>query len=226
MASARKERKKHVVNILSLRLFPLAILGVLMGSLALPSLQTSAHIDFEGHTRYYSYTNSSCNNAIDPVSVVFYYAATIQNVDTHARHHGGWTTTGGGTQYFYDHFCGAMDHDNASGCGQCNRHHMREWWNYDSPPPGLSYYTLATPHKEDFVWTCFPPSHAVESSGAGGFVAAKWDIAANWHNWNNGGGTHWFGGTSYYAGNTWMFWQCDGEWAGNDGWIDFVEILW
>jgi hypothetical protein len=189
------------------------------------STQTSAHLTFEEHTTYYSHSDSNCWNFVDPVSVVFHNDATEAQVDTHARHHGDWGVTGGTVQWFYDHSCGQMDNDHASGQPYQGRFHMREWWNYDSGWP--QYYTLATPHHEDIDWCGDGWKHAVDGNDnepPGGFVAAKWDIGYNWHNWNNGGGDHWFSGNTYYGGNTIPFEQCNGDWAWNDGWIDFVEI--
>jgi hypothetical protein len=177
------------------------------------------HLSFARHTRFYSYTDSSCTNAVDPISVVFYGQATLGNVDTHASHHGGWSNHGGGTQYFYDHYCGPMDGQNASGAIWQSRYHMREWSNWDAT---YRDYALATPHHEDMTWC----GHAVDGDDnepPGGFVLGKWDIGYNWHNWNNGGATHRFGGSQYW-GNTQEFRQCDGDWASNDGWIDFVEV--
>jgi hypothetical protein len=192
---------------------------VALGSEVSSSKPASAHLDFRRHTSFYSYTDSACKHAVDPISIVFYRNATLSNVDQHASHHNSWTYHSGSTQYFYDHYCGAMDNQNASGDFWQSRYHMREWWNWDAKS---GYYTLATPHHEDMTWC----GHAVDGSGnepPGGFVRAKWEIGYLWHNWNNGGGTHYFGGSQYW-GNTQEFQQCDGDWASNDGWIDFVEI--
>jgi hypothetical protein len=176
-----------------------------------------------GHTSLYNYTNSTCGNAVDPISVFFYGAADTNNMHTHAHHHGGWTDHSGTGQYFFEHFCGTMNGQDASAVG--TRYHMRYFWNYD---PGIwQYYSVATPHHEDLLFQSPGCGHAVDSNNnepPGGFVMGKWDIGFNWHNWNNGGGQHWFGG-SWWGGNTGGFVQCDGEWAWNDGYIDFVQIV-
>jgi len=111
--------------------------------------RASAHLDFRRHTSFYSYTDSACKFAVDPVSVVFYRNATLANVDQHASHHNGWTYHSESTQYFYDHHCSPMDNQNASGDFWQTRYHMREWWNWDSKN---GYYTLATPHHEEMTW--------------------------------------------------------------------------
>jgi hypothetical protein len=140
----------------------------------------------------------------------------------HAGQHGGWAYQPPTPQYFFEHFCGVMDGSDASNgdIPPQPRFHMRYFWNYDS---GIwQYYSVSTPHHEDLLYC----GHAVDSNNnepPGGFVMGKWDIGFNWHNWNGGGGLHYFGG-SWWWGNTQMFLQCDGEWAWNDGWLDFVEI--
>lgn len=119
-----------------------------------------------------------------------------------------------------------MDGDDASNGNFQPRYHMRYYWNID---PTWGIYTLATPHHEDYLPDPIGhPScgHAVDSNNnepPGGFVMAKWDIGYNWHDWNGGGGTHLFGGSQFW-GNTQQMLQCDGEYAWNDGYVDFVQI--
>jgi hypothetical protein len=177
----------------------------------------------------YSYVDSGCSDPVDPISVIFYENATINNVRGHAMNHGNWWNGDGNTQWFYDHFCGPMDGQASSNeeWDLGGRFHMRLWWNWDS---AWHTYTLSTPHHEDVIvpapWDtghgCWPANHAVDSNwdeSPGGFVRAKWDIGANWgpsghHNW-------W--GYWYWDNMDWQ-WQCDGQPAWNDGYVDFFPI--
>jgi hypothetical protein len=206
-----------------------ALLALAVGALAgdvfvllvnrLP-LPAEAHLDPWGDTLPYSYRDPNCTIPADPITVVFYYNATIPNMHTHAHHHGGWSYHDGDTQYFFDHYCGLHDGQDASNPGwdPLGRYHMRYWWWTD---PYWGTYTLATPHHEDLVWC----GHAVDSNWdewPGGFVRARQDIAKNWHRYNNGG-SHYFAGSQYW-GNTAAMWQCDGQPAWSDGNVDFVRV--
>ena len=178
-----------------------------------------AHLNPLGHTASYAFTNSGCTNKVDPISVVFYWDASISAMHQHAHQHGGWVYHDGTFQYFFDHSCFGQDAQDASNPSWSARYHMRYLWNGD---PTWGTYTLATPHHEDLL-TC---GHAVDANSnepPGGFVMAKWDIGWNWHNWNNGGGSHYFQG-SHWWGNNISFTQCDNEQASNDGWVDYVEV--
>jgi|FaiFalFF_MnMetaG_3_1042247.scaffolds.fasta_scaffold00564_4 hypothetical protein len=86
-----------------------ALLALAVGALAgdvfvllvnrLP-LPAEAHLDPWGDTLPYSYRDPNCTIPADPITVVFYYNATIPNMHTHAHHHGGWSYHDGDTQYF------------------------------------------------------------------------------------------------------------------------------
>lgn len=201
----------------------LALLFTRVVGAVLPFGTAEAHLDPFGHTSAYNYTDSQCIYQVDPISVVLYDNATLSNAHTHAHHHGGWDSHDGVTdQYFYDHWCGPMDGADASNpwWDINGRYHMRYWYYNDGT---WGFYTLTTPHHEDVACGT---NHAVDSNQnepPGGYVMAKWDIGSNWHDWNGGGGSHYFGGSQFW-GNQTSFWQCDGEPAWNDGYVDFVRI--
>lgn len=191
--------------------------------------------DHPSHTHDLTYSTSTCTagTTVDPFSVIFYQHAWTSNVSSHAGHHGGWNATDGSQQYFYNHGCTAKDGQRASqsSTSGITRYHMR--YDYGSDP-SLGDYSLATPHREtlDFCGGSIV-SHRVLASSAGGgssggFVLGKWDIGYNWHNWNGsyGGspGAHNYLG-SFWWGNVNPMQQCDGSYAWNDGYVDYVEIL-
>ena len=188
--------------------------------------QATAHVaNQKGHVGPYSYTDSRCRNAVDPISVIFTTRATTAAVNEHAGHHSNWTYTGPSSgQYFYDHGCKRPTGDIASGgLFEPMRFHMRHVSGFDAT---RGTYSLATLHHEDLVNCGGVLKHAVDSNwdeDPGGFVRAKWQIADTWHFWNEAPATHYWQGSEYWN-NTAAMWQCDGQPAWNDGWVDFVEI--
>ncbi|MBI2765795.1 MAG: hypothetical protein HYX53_07775 [Chloroflexi bacterium] len=209
--------------------------GMVAGTLTSLALPVSANLTFGSHVELYTYdgiSGSSCTGGrVDPISVLFYSNASTSNVNTHAGHHGGWTWSDGSNQYFYDHLCAPLDSQRASNYSflGTSRYHMRYHWNVDNPNFGT--YSIATPHYETIKLCGGIPKHAVSPTGGGdpgGFVKGKWDIGYNWHNWNGayGGspGPHRFDQSAVWS-NTQAMQQCDGTYAWNDGWVDYVEII-
>jgi len=187
----------------------------------------AAHLDYtSSHIRGYSYNDSLCRKAVDPISVVFYRNASASNVNTHANHHNGWGSSGlSSAQYFYDHGCKRPTGDIASaGPFDPWRYHMRHFQSRDA---ARGTYSLATPHRETLVrCTDGSTKHAVDpttDTDPGGFVRAKWYIADTWHYWNDAPAPHFWQGSEYW-GNTAALWQCNGQAVWNDGWVDFIEI--
>lgn len=194
--------------------------------------RATAHVaNQSGHIGAYSYGDSRCRNPVDPISVIFVGRATTSNVNAHAAHHSGWNYSGPSSgQYFYNHGCKRPTGDIASaGLFAPERYHLRHVSGVDATQ---GTYSLSTPHHEDLVNCGGTLKHAVDSNwdeDPGGFVAAKWRIADTWHYWNSppspapSPSPHlWV--RSEYWNNTAGLWQCDGQPAWNDGWVDFVEI--
>src|SRR5688500_14282048 len=86
-----------------------------IGALEQPERAAAHVVNRKGHIGPYSYGDSRCRNAVDPVSVIFVGAATTSNVNLHAGHHSGWTYSGPSSgQYLYDHACRRPTGDIAS----------------------------------------------------------------------------------------------------------------
>lgn len=188
----------------------LAALGVLaFGASAL------AHFDSSGR-----YTHRSCPASpatrTDPVNVVFTGWGTWGRVESQVEAHAGWDTISGSSQSFVDHgACYPMHTQRASGLG--SRHHVRARGQH--PDSALGWTSSASVHHEDLVLVPVPCGHAVDSNGPGGsgfdqgrdevqrlFLAAGHRTSRVW--W----------------GNTQSFRQCDGDYAGSDGWTLLVEL--
>jgi len=193
-----------------------------------------AHLDGLVHVKPYSFGTSSClaNDYRDPITVVFKPLGSNQNVQYHGQDHN-WSVGSGSpfigsqAQYFYQHGCLNYQGQFASGFAWQNRYHLRLVVHNDPSEPSMGWYSISTPHYE--IVTCGGSSHAVSipsewSFAPSGFVAARWEIGYQWHNWNNGGRHHTYLGAQYWGNNTQMQ-QCNGQWHGSDGWVDFVEVL-
>jgi hypothetical protein len=209
------------------------VLGVFAGGLTgwRGPERAGAHIANQaGHIGPYSYGDSRCRNPVDPITVIFVGNATTANVNTHSAHHGGWSYSGPSSgQYFYQHGCRRPAGDIASGnLLSLQRYHMRHVSGVDATQ---GTYSLGTPHREDLVFCGVLPNHAVDSNWneePGGYVRGKWQIADTWHFWTRPAPDapvqdHYFVDSQYWN-NTAAMWQCDGEPAWNDGWVDFVSI--
>ena len=172
------------------------------------------------HFQTYPYTLSSCPAAyeaqVDPINFVFWESGSSPSALSNIAAHAGWTNTSGSTQYFSDHgTCRSMDGQRASACGTCTRFHVRVEAVADADPTwGVT--SRGDAHHEDFVWYC---GHAVDSNGASGsgFDQGRRELRqrleAGGHGWQ-----------SRYWGNTRNFRQCDGDYAGSDGYTVFARI--
>ncbi len=165
------------------------------------------------------YTHSSCAGAwwsrVDPVNVVFWDVGTWDRAANHIVAHAGWTNQEGSGQYFFDHGnCHYMTTQRAS--GRFTRSHIRLHPIHHDWEHGWT--TVGDAHHEDFVWYC---GHAVDAKGPGG---SGFDQGRNELVWRLSAGGHAY----YYAwwGNTQNFRQCDGDYAGSDGWSASIHIGW
>lgn len=213
---------------------------------------------FPTHTGKYAVKEDSCINNesawINPINVVFYgydSGADYTRVKEHAAHHGGWTYSHGGTQWFLDHgYC--LDQDDQSNSNppfqpfpyRPPQYHMRYHTGRESPggpydyDATWGYFTVATPHHEEAVVPaeeCGSSGHAVndnELEPPGGFNRGRNDIKKNWID----SGAHPSGGAEYWD-NRHRFRQSEGSWvdeggqlefrcweAWSDGWVLFVHI--
>ena len=90
------------------------------------------------HFQTYPYTLTACpasyEHQVDPVTDVFYGAATGARVLNHIRFHTGWTDAGGSTQYFSSEgVCGATYWGNTREFKQCDGDYAGsngyvDWW--------------------------------------------------------------------------------------------------
>jgi hypothetical protein len=174
-----------------------------------------AHFDSgERHTQRECPPSGSTR--VDPVNVVFYGWGTWGRAVSQIEAHAGWTATSGSTQFFVDHGgCRAPHAQRASGTG--SRFHVRIRGQH--PDPELGWTATGDAHHEDLVLLPLPCGHAVDSNGPGGsgFDQGRDELrdrfAAAGHPWHE-----------VWWGNTQSFKQCDGDYAGSDGWTLFVEL--
>ena len=186
-------------------------------SAALLVVATPARAHFDAASTYtYRTCPAESGTRVDPINVVFHgwgtWGRTVSQIEAHA----GWTATSGTTQFFMDHeTCRPMHAQRASGSG--SRFHVRVRGQH--PDDDLGWTTTGSVHHEDLVLFPFPCGHAVDSNGSRGSgfdqgrdeLRDRFDAAAH---------------SSYrvWWGNTHSFKQCDGDYAGSDGWTLFVEL--
>jgi hypothetical protein len=174
-------------------------------------------------TSHYTYNDSTCHKRSDPVNLILSGPnATAGYVGDRVYLVTGWNSHSGSTQRFLTGGkCSKMDGQLAS--GTFGRYHVR--WNRLAGrnrrgQPGVS----ADPHHED--WACaLPPFHAVDK---GSVDPAHYDPTDQGSGFDQGRREliEQFGGKAGWAnwGNTKAFKQCDGDWAGSDGWTAFVQM--
>jgi hypothetical protein len=172
------------------------------------------------HLQTYPYTLSTCpaayDSQVDPINTVFWDSGSSSWALANIAAHAGWANTSGSTQYFSDHgTCRIMDGQRASACGLCDRFHVRVEAIADSDE-SWGVTSRGDAHHEDLVWYC---GHAVDANGpsGSGFDQGRRELRqlleAGGHGWQ-----------SRYWGNTRNFRQCDGDYAGSDGYTVFVRI--
>ena len=170
----------------------------------------------------FSYSSSDCRKekASDPVGVVFYGTAAYEwYMVGHIRWHTGWRGSHGARQWIRDeHQCDPTDFGASS--GKFSRFHIRIWQKA-SRYKGV-YTTVGTPHHEDFTYC----GHAVDkgtkenpTSNGSGFDWGRRELVAKFR---TRGARHRV--TDHYWGNTRSFKQCDGDWAGSNGNVAWIQV--
>jgi hypothetical protein len=167
-----------------------------------------------------AYTHKACPatvaNRVDPINVIFTGWGTWGRAVSQIESHLGWTATSGSTQSFADHgSCYAMHAQRASGQG--SRFHVRVRGQHKDTE--LGWTATGDAHHEDFVTFPIPCGHSVDSNGPGGsgFDQGRDELERSF-----AGAAH---ATSWlWRGNTQSFKQCDGDYAGSDGWAVLVEL--
>jgi len=178
---------------------------------------SSAGAHFDASSKY---THSGCpatpENRVDPINVVFTVWGTWGRAVSQIESHAGWTDTSGSGQTFVDHgACSPMHAQRASGVG--SRFHVR--FRGQHPDATLGWTATGDAHHEDFVTFPVPCGHAVDSNGAegSGFDQARDELERLFADAGHATRRVWWG-------NTLSFKQCDGDYAGSDGWTAFVEL--
>jgi hypothetical protein len=190
------------------------VLGLIVVSASALALirDASAHFD----TGHYTHEDCPASNydRVDPINFVFWDWGTIGRAENAVVAHTGWTNTSGSAQTFVDHgACYPMGGQRASGGAASSRYHVR--LHPIHADGALGWTTVGAVHHEDFVWSC---GHAVDSNGPGGsgFDQGRKQLRILLEN----GGHSWY---STWWGNTQNFKQCDGDYAGSDGYTVFVK---
>lgn len=191
--------------------FVLAVTSVL----ALAGTPALAHFDAAD-----PYSHASCPasaaNRVDPINVVFTtwgtWGRAVSQIETHA----GWTQTTGSAQAFVDHgSCAPMHAQRANGHG--SRFHVRLRGQHADAALGWS--AAASAHHEDLVLFPVACGHAVDANGlsGSGFDQGRDELVRRF-------ATAGHPSTRVWWGNTQSFKQCEGDYAGSDGWTAFVEL--
>jgi hypothetical protein len=179
----------------------------------------------DAHFQTYEYTSKGCPlsdySDVDPVNMVFWNKADNGTTQGNIEYHTGWGNHSGGTQYFSSHdVCGAMYAQIANGGVSESRFHIRIKKTYHGDDT-LGTTSRGDAHHEDFV-LCndLKPGHAVDSNGdqGSGFDQGRKRIRAYF---DGDPGHPWY---SKYWGNTRNFKQCDGDYAGSDGYTVFIKL--
>jgi hypothetical protein len=181
------------------------------------SLAGPADAHFDASSRF---THDDCpgttGNRVDPVNVVFTVWGTWGRAVSQGESHAGWENTSGTSQSFLDHgSCYTMHAQRASGSG--TRFHIRVRGQH--PDAALGWTATGDAHHEDLVAFPIPCGHAVDSNGPGGsgFDQGRDELEARFAAAGHSTSRAWWG-------NTQSFKQCDGDYAGSDGWVVFIEL--
>lgn len=203
--------------------------GICSVALLLLALPTAAGAQWApGH---YSHRDSNClsvSNRVDPVTLVWYFDATIGRVASHVQSHMGWTNRDGSGQWFkvtdnpaYCVYTGGngTNYQRASAGGSSTRSHVRYADDAFDNSAQWGYTVFGTPHYETYNYgpSCWGGQHAVSSPN--GFITAR---NAIYNAFKNAG--HTVAGYKDW-GNTQQMKQCDGEYASNsDGRAYFIRV--
>jgi len=154
---------------------------------------------------------------VDPVNFGFYGPrAGWGNAASQTQYHAGWSDTSGGPQAAYSHgTCYSMGAQRASAGSSSDRFHIRLFWAGSDP------YTVGDAHHEDYV--IWDPNcrgqHAVDSNGptGSGFDWGRRELMRKFRDAGHYTTYNWWGNTDNFP-------QCDGDWAGSDGYRRWVWI--
>lgn len=216
----KSQGKESKVNNVT-RIISLTVLSAILGVFA------SANAFAAQPSNDYSFSNESCSsNLVDPVGVVFAGTnASAENAGNAMAYHANWYYGGAAGQSLNvfrqtsSRICKpSNDGRNSVGLGPqgTSRFHARYWLSREI---GGYPKTVATPHYERV--TC-GTNHAVIGNGNGpggrsGFTYAKHELKQLFE----------LGGhatSSVYWGNTRSFQQCNGNWAGGDGYLAVIYL--
>lgn len=167
------------------------------------------------------------------MNVIFFHKAHWWEVDSAIRARAGWEYGGlrhstPRDQDFYTHGCQQLDTHKADGSAVESRFHIRLKENYDEYPDastvGPDYATGGDAHHEDIIFRGFAefPCHAVDKGTAreptpngSGFDQGRRELENSFTGHYN---------YAVYVGNTREFLQCDGDFAGSDGYIRYIQL--
>jgi hypothetical protein len=198
--------------------------------------EDSAYTPFESSNiiSAYGYSLSSCPAAydkeIDPVGIVFYGSATGARTMNHIRYHTGWPIKPTLHQNFSSWgVCGKTYDEAASGRWYHSRYHVRVRKTARRTSL-VGTTTLSTPHHEDYLkGRSIHPfcTHPVDKGGVGpnggglmsGFTQGRDELFSRMVSSSHHNNTAWV-----QWGNTREFRQCDGDYAGGDGWVVYVLV--
>ena len=164
----------------------------------------------------YSYGNSTCTDRKDPVTVFFVKHGFTSYTNDNIKHHTSLDagSSPGAQKFWRSGQCLSQTIDR-SNCViiVCNRKHIRGRLSaFSTSVHGWQHGT--TPHVEQ--WKPLPPcwgNHAVNGNGpnGSGFDQGREYFRARFNP------SH--GVSFYYWGNTQSMQQCNGNWAGSNGWV-------
>jgi hypothetical protein len=180
----------------------------------------------DAHFQTYEYTLSGCpadySRQVDPINIVFWNKADGGTTKSNVQFHPLWYVGGGSTQYFSSHsVCGVMYSQDASNCAICTRYHIRYRKTYHSDDV-LGTTSRGDAHHEDWVTTCHfgLGGHAVDKNGdnGSGFDQGRRKLRLGF---DGQPGHPWY---STFWDNMRNFKQCDGDYAGSDGYTVYIKL--
>ena len=188
---------------------------VVASAAALVDTPALAHFDTAGR-----YTHKACPASaayrLDPINVVFTTWGTWGRGESQVESHAGWSAASGSAQSFTDHGgCVPMHTQRASGHG--SRFHIRLRGQHADAT--LGWTAAAAAHHEDLVLFPLACGHAVDANGpaGSGFDQGRDELLTRFTNAGHSSYRVWWG-------NTQSFKQCDGDYAGSDGWTVFIQL--
>jgi hypothetical protein len=189
-----------------------AALAILLAVVVLAAPSGANAASFQSNQ--FSYGNSNCTDHVDPITIVFYgYTAFYRQSRNIVQIFTGWSGKDGTSQYASSHgVCTHMDGESYSGCGICNRYHIR--YNQTHTLDSLGRYeTVGTPHEDRVSWHCgIVPKHVARNyNGVRNLIHNK--IAQHGYKY------YW-----QYWGNTEPQKQCDGSKVSSDGWVVWQRV--